>query len=230
MVEKDGENTKIRLNLAQNAIDSINRAIELIAWQEEPDEAKRLKQAVLSVAHGVELLLKERLRLVHPSLIWENVDKYPSTSARTVGVEIAVTRLKNIGGLTFSDADILLIRSLRDTRNAIEHYSWSTTSKEANSIIGKALGFAVSFSLEHLQYEFFGYYTSKDDTLSQLLETNTEFSKSYSEWGKQPNKVGGDENHLCDFCNALAVNPLNGTCRICGHGTIDDRFDDGLPF
>ena len=131
MVEKDGENTKIRLNLAQNAIDSINRAIELIAWQEEPDEAKRLKQAVLSVAHGVELLLKERLRLVHPSLIWENVDKYPSTSARTVGVEIAVTRLKNIGGLTFSDADILLIRSLRDTRNAIEHYSWSTTSKEA---------------------------------------------------------------------------------------------------
>ena len=86
---------KIKFNLLGNAIDSIERGIELIAWKAESGDARRgdarrLKQAVLSVAHGVELLLKERLRRVHPVLIWENVDKFPSLSARTVTVDIAI--------------------------------------------------------------------------------------------------------------------------------------------
>ena len=69
---------KIEFDLLTNAADSISQAIELLAWRDEADEARRLKQAVLAVAHGVELLLKERLRQVHPVLIWENVDKFPS--------------------------------------------------------------------------------------------------------------------------------------------------------
>lgn len=59
----------ITFNLVQNAIDSIVRAVELMAWEEVADEGARLKQAILSIGHATELLLKERLRQVHPALI-----------------------------------------------------------------------------------------------------------------------------------------------------------------
>ena len=81
---------KIEFDLLSNAEDSIQQAIELVAWGNDQPEPRRLKQAVQSIAHGAELLLKERLKRVHPCLIWENVDKYPSLNARTVTAETAM--------------------------------------------------------------------------------------------------------------------------------------------
>jgi len=71
------------------------------------------------VSHGIEQILKERLRRVHPSLIWDDVDKFPSLSARTVTVDIAISRLIKIGGLDYLQEEVDLIRAIRDTRNAI---------------------------------------------------------------------------------------------------------------
>lgn len=220
---------KIELDLATNALDSIQQAIELIAWHGEPDEARRLKQAVLSISHGVELLLKERLRNVHPVLIWENVDKFPSLSARTVTVDTALSRLEKIGGLSISTEDCDLIRSLRDTRNAIEHYAWFTTKQEAEQIVGKALGFALHFAKDELDHEFFGYHTRRDDTLRLLLERNPSFSEAFRERYEKRESTEGRFNLLCDFCNALAVNPSTGACGLCGHWN-DVRKEGDIPF
>lgn len=220
---------KIEFDLLTNAIDSIDHAIELLAWKDEPNDARRLKQAVLAVAHGVELLLKERLRKVHPVLIWENVDKFPSLSARTVTVDVALNRLMNIGGLEFLELDSQLIKSLRDTRNAIEHYAWIATKNEADQIIGQALGFALHFAKNELNYEFFGYHTRKDDTLQSLLEVNPEFATAFRERYEQHAKNSGEFNFLCYFCHTLAVNPSTGACRLCGHwNSLTD--EDVTPF
>ena len=220
---------KIEFNLIGNAIDSIDRAIELLAWRDEKDDAKRLKQAVLCIAHGVELLLKERLRLVHPSLIWENVDKYPGLSARTVTVDGALGRLKRIGGLDFAKEDEHLIKSLRDTRNAIEHYSWSTTKNEAEKIVGNGLGFALHFASTELNHAFFGYRTRKDDTYEVLLEENPQFAKAFKRRYEQRPKAAGMARIICDFCNAQAADPSTGACELCGHwNSVPDDYD--LPF
>lgn len=208
---------KIDFDLLTNAVDSITHAIKLIAWRDEPDDAKRLKQAVMAVAHGVELLLKERLRKVHPVLIWENVDKFPSLSARTVTVDAAINRLINIGGLEIPESDCKMIRSLRDTRNAIEHYAWSTTKLEADRIVGQALGFAMHFAKDELNYEFFGYHTRDDDTFELLLDKNPEFAKAFRERYERRAKAAGEFNLVCDFCHSLAVDPTSGACKLCGH-------------
>jgi len=218
---------KIEFDLLTNAADSISQAIELLAWRDEADEARRLKQAVLAVAHGVELLLKERLRQVHPVLIWENVDKFPSLSVRTVSVDVAVSRLCKIGGLTFPENDQELIRSLRDTRNAIEHYVWTTTKNEADRIVGQALGFALHFAKNELGYNFFGYETRKDGTFEMLLESTPEFAKSFRDRYERRANAAGEVNQLCDFCHALAVNPSTGACKLCGHW---NETEDDLPF
>jgi hypothetical protein len=219
---------KIDFDLLTNATDSISQAIALLAWKDEPNDARRLKQAVLAVAHGIELLLKERLRRIHPVLIWENVDRFPSLSARTVTVDTALSRLIRIGGLTSLEDDSELISSIRDTRNAIEHYLWTTTKVEADRIIGQALGFALHVAKDELGHDFFGYESRKDDTFTLLLESNPHFAKAFSERYEQRTKGNGEANVLCDYCHTLAVNPQTGACRLCGHWNEPDDYD--LPF
>jgi hypothetical protein len=130
----------IQFDLLANARDSLRQAVELLALKElgliSSDHA-RLKHAITNAAHSIELLLKERLRQIHPAFVWENVDKYPSLEARTVTVDTAISRLKNIGGIKLTDNDEKNLRSLRTTRN--EHYEWNTTEKEARVIVGNAL-------------------------------------------------------------------------------------------
>lgn len=208
---------RIEFNLLDNASDSIWQAISLLAWKDEADEARRLKQAILAVAHGIELLLKERLRRVHPVLIWENVDKFPALSARTVTSDGALSRLVRIGGLTSLEKDSDLIKALRDTRNAIEHYAWTTTKVEADRILGQALGFALHFAKDELGQDFFGYETRRDDTFEMLLESHPEFANAFTERYENRAKEAGECNVLCDFCHTLAVNPGTGACKLCGH-------------
>lgn len=219
---------KIEFDLLQNGLDSIDRAIELIAWKDEPNDAKRLKQAILAISHGVEQILKERLRRVHPSLIWDDVDKYPSLSARTVTVDIALNRLIKIGGLEYLQLEVDLIRALRDTRNAIEHYSWSTTKAEADRIVGQGLGFALHFIKIELQIDLFGYESRRDDTFSELLDSNPEFLKAFNARYKKNTGDAGEINLICDFCHAMSVNPRTGACKLCGHWSHD--LADDIPF
>lgn len=220
---------KIEFDLLGNAVDSIQRAIDLLAWRDEPDDARRLKQAVLSIAHGVELLLKERIRRVHPVLVWENVDKFPNLSARTVTVDTALRRLNKIGGLRIDEADSELIRSLRDTRNAIEHYSWATTKAEAEQIVGRSLGFALHFAKNELDHDFFGYHARKDDTFQVLLEGNPRFAESFRARYEKQSCTEGRYKVTCDFCHALSVSPSTGACDLCGHWN-DLEGDDDIPF
>jgi len=219
---------KIEFDLLQNGLDSIDRAIELIAWKDEVNDAKRLKQSILAVSHGIEQILKERLRRVHPSLIWDDVDKFPSLSARTVTVDIALSRLIKIGGLEQLLEEFDLIRALRDTRNAIEHYSWITTKAEADRIVGQALGFALHFIKNELQIDLFGYEARRDDTFSELLNSNPEFSKAFNMRYEKSSRNTGENNLICDFCNAMSVNRRTGACKLCGHWSED--LTEDIPF
>jgi hypothetical protein len=56
---------ELKLNLYQNAIDSIKHGIE--HYTTDTDETRRYKYTILHLAHGVLLILKERLGQEHPS-------------------------------------------------------------------------------------------------------------------------------------------------------------------
>jgi len=209
----------ISFNLIQNAIDSITHTVELMAWDDVQNESTRLKQAILSIGHGLELLLKERLRQVHPSLIWEDVDKYPNLDARTVGVDKAMHRLHKIGGVNLSNDDVELIKSLRNTRNAIEHFAWTTTRREANLIVEKSLSFVITFAKFHLETDI-AYLFRKDDTWERLMSNNYEFAKAHN--ARYQDALADSSNLFmaCTFCGALAVSLSGGSCSICGHWNI----------
>jgi len=223
---------KIEFNLLGNARDSLERAFELVAWGDQQQEARRLKQAVQAIAHAIELLLKERLRAVHPCLLWEQVDRYPNLNARTVSAELAADRLQNIGGLRFQASDLALLRSLRATRNAIEHYAWTTTKPEADAIVGRALEFAFHFAKTELSEDYLDYSAHKDGTYAALVASNPEFQRATHARRSHQEVLADPISPTCTFCRARSVDPETRTCKLCGHWEAEapERLDDDIPF
>jgi hypothetical protein len=212
----------IQFDLLANAKDSLRQAVNLLAWKDINSNQARLKHAITNAAHSIELLLKERLRQVNPALVWENVDKYPSLEARTVTVDTAISRLKNIGGITFSETDEKNLRSLRTTRNAIEHYEWRTTEKEAKIIVGNALSFAFSFGGDHLATDLAEDF-KQDDTWRLLIEELYDFVRAHGARIEAKLRDKGDFPSCCDACGELTIPMRGGSCELCGHWQdVDD--------
>ena len=209
-------NPRIQFDLLANARDSLRQAVNLLAWKDISSDQARLKHAITNAAHSIELLLKERLRQVNPAFIWENVDRFPSLEARTVTVDAAISRLKNIGGVSFTTDDERILRSLRTTRNAIEHYEWHTTEKEAKVIVGNALSFAFFFAVEHLGTDLAAEF-KRDDTWRVLIEELSEFARAHGTRIEGHLRRKGENPACCDCCDNYTVAMGGGSCELCGH-------------
>ena len=206
----------IQFDLLTNAIDSLQYAIELLAWKDVSNDQRRMKQSIMAIAHGVELLLKERLKRVQPALVWEDVDKYPNLDARTVGVDRALSRLCSIGGVEIRKEDSVLLKSLRRTRNAIEHFEWNTTIEEAKSVVGPALSFALDFAARELQRDL-AYEFRRDDTWNQLIFELTEFGAAHA--SRLTEHAGAQDADLicCEHCSHWSITDPDSSCLLCGH-------------
>ena len=211
------ETQVIQFDLLSNARDSIRRAVDLLVWKDgSGSDHARLKHAVTSAAHAIELLLKERLRRMHPCLVWDDIDRYPSLEARTVTVDAAISRLSKIAGVPFSADDANNLRSLRKTRNAIEHYEWKTTEKEAKIIVGNALSFALNFSREQLGTDLADDFKS-DDTWTLLVEEMYDFACAHGRRISERLRLRGDVPFSCDSCGQDTIPSRGGSCELCGH-------------
>lgn len=207
----------IHLDLLGNAEDSLERAMELVAFGDQQHDVRRLKQSIQAIAHAIELLLKERLRRLHPCLVWERVEQYPQLAAKTVTVEQALQRLAAIGNVTLPDFDMQLLRSLRATRNAIEHFSWTTTKPEAEAIVGRALEFAFHFAATELGRNYLDYAAHRDGVYAELAASSPSFVRARANRNRDPDGRGDPEPQICEMCRAKAVDPTTRGCRLCGH-------------
>lgn len=224
------KNKKFKFSLFENAIDSIERAIEILAWQEGSFESSRSKQVILLITHAVELLLKERLRRIHPSLIWEDIDKYPNIEARTVGIDKAITRLRNIGNIRIKNNDLNIIKKIKNTRNTIEHFEWEISKEDASDLIFDGLSLALNFSKEFLSFDIFYQKFRDDDTFHSLLKTHPEFEKRHKQ---NSNKIPTPSSlplQECRFCNAIALDTLSGACKLCGQNNSNLSLGNNIPF
>ena len=206
----------IEFDLLNNAKDSLRQAVELLAVKPIGSDHARLKHSITASAHCIELLLKERLRRVNPAFVWENVDKYPSLEARTVTVDTAIGRLKSIGNVAFTPDDERTLKSLRTTRNAIEHYEWRASEKEAKIIIGNALSFAFAFAQDELQMDLASSFKT-DDTWRMLLDELYQFAQAHGARLEARMRAKGEYPQCCDECSELTVPMRGGSCEFCGH-------------
>ncbi|MBI5953307.1 MAG: hypothetical protein HY865_16755 [Chloroflexi bacterium] len=173
----------LKFNLLENAIDSLQQGIGF-ALKDHPTQSE-LKLSVLLVAQSVELLLKERLKREHWSLIYTKVEQAGSSNANTVTINESIKRLEQIARVNLSEEEVETIFLLSDIRNRIQHYEIEITFEE---VLGKhhaAIAFITRFLKEEFASDIRDYFEQDDiqklisidealKTLQELAQQNIE--------------------------------------------------------
>ncbi|MCB8908343.1 MULTISPECIES: hypothetical protein [unclassified Streptomyces] len=118
-----------------NGLDFLLSAVELLARPDGPG-SRDLKYAVLHIRTAAEVLLKARLEMHDPALVWVKPDKYNEAEHkagefRSCGAEEAIKRLNETVGIALEsdldpeDDDLLQLGRLR---NRLTHLGWSDTA------------------------------------------------------------------------------------------------------
>jgi len=203
-----------KFDLIENAKDSLRHAIEHLT-NIDGVQAGDLKRSIRDVAHVIELLLKERLRRIHPAFIWQNIDKYPSSMANTVSTVGAVERLLKLAGISLNEDSKKTITSCKKLRDNIEHYEFELDLKEVKAIIGRMLSFIFDFSKCHLNLDLEQEFRD-DETWKELIEIY-EFWEAHSKVLEK--QLSSQNIPVCDCpsCGAGTFNVSDGECALCSH-------------
>lgn len=203
-----------RFNLVENALDSLEHAIEHLTLGKKTVSGD-IKRAILDLSHVAELLFKEKLRTIHPAFVLANVDKYPSTTAFTVGADEALNRLVRIGGVEFSDADHSALKTIREKRNEIEHYEFEISEEEAKIIIGNVLVFIFRFSCDELGLDW--AERRLNDPRWKRLNEYAEFYKAQLAHILETLEGSGIPTIDCPICRNDTFDMEAEVCLLCGH-------------
>jgi len=204
----------LKLDLLENAIDSIAHGLEhYVRGKENPTS---YKFAILHLAQGVELILKERLRREHWVLIYEKVDK-PDTS-RTIGFDTAVQRLQSICNVVLLKY-IDTLKKLKETRNDIEHYKVSLSEKEAAVLIGANIPFGVEFLEDELNTTL-KEHIKDEEIWQELLDIKEVFFQAIT-------KAREELSSVLDHKEKDQIFPMVIECPVCGLDflVIDSKGD-----
>lgn len=203
-----------KFNLIENANDSLEHAIKHIGPIDK-NSIGDWKRIVVGFAHVIELLFKEKLRQIHPAFVFDNIDKYPSKGAFTVGAEKAFKRLQSVGGIKFSKLEISAINTAREKRNEIEHFEFSISKEEARALVGQVLSFIFTFSEDHLGLDWKA--THLKEGRWRVLRQYTDFYDDLL--SKAENRIEADELYVigCTSCHNDTFSGELEKCMVCSY-------------
>ncbi|PZR13247.1 MAG: hypothetical protein DI536_13250 [Archangium gephyra] len=135
----------MKWSLLDNGVDFIRSGIESFILKETKD-ARDYKYALLHLFSGTLLILKERLRREHPSLVFTKVTE----DRETVDFAEVQARLAKCAGIALSEADTKILKRAQKLRNSIEHYEFDLNLHYADSVIAELTVFLESFLGNHL--------------------------------------------------------------------------------
>ncbi|MFI9155689.1 hypothetical protein [Streptomyces sp. NPDC053367] len=116
----------------------------------DPIDPRHIKYAVLHLQAATEVLLKARLVREHWSLVFEDPGAaseraFRSADFKSCTVGEAVTRLRNIVGITITDKEQEALDALARDRNALQHYGLSHNARAVEARAGRVLDLLVRF-------------------------------------------------------------------------------------
>ena len=164
----------MKITLIENALDFILSAVE----RAREDNDRSLKYAVLHLSDGIELILKERLRREHWSLLFADINKASENALTTgdfksVDFDECVGRLGSISGLNM-ESHIGLLRLLRHHRNKLQHFEYNASRDEVISILVKTWSFVLDFLHLYLS-DVAGTQTATIGRIRELMVDNESF-------------------------------------------------------
>ena len=210
-----------KFDLIGNALDSLLHAVKHLTGAEgNHGSPGDLKRAVRDTVHAIELLLKERLRRVHPALIWVKVDDYGREDANTVSMDDAIRRLGALEHITLSSDQDRVVRAARNWRNQIEHFEFEISPEKAKIVVGSLLSFVFEFASEHLppgddqRLDLVGQLRRNE--LWKDLRRVTDYFTVHARTVNERLRQEGRTILTCRSCSADAFSDEEGKCRLCG--------------
>ena len=216
VIEKDISKSKdLQFNLLDNALDFLLSAAE--AAQRDND-SRSLKDAVLHLANGVEVLVKSRLAREHWSLIFFNIEKasyeeLDKADFRSVDFSIARGRLERIAQVKIGELANSHIDGLRKLRNRLTHFTATLDSLQAKSLIAKTMTFCVEFCEEQKMTS-----SGSGEKLGEIHMNLAEFKEFVDERMKSINaELAYALIWECPECwqDTLAIEEGEAECKFC---------------
>ena len=138
---------RLRIVLMDNALDFLLSAAESVCRDEGP---RSLKEAVLHLANGVELVLKARIAQEDWTLIFAHTDqasydKIVSGDFVSVDYSRAIDRLRKMVGVTIEGDFKKHLSDLRKQRNRLTHFGGELGVAQTKSLLAKGMAFCVAF-------------------------------------------------------------------------------------
>ncbi|GGU11149.1 hypothetical protein [Streptomyces lateritius] len=198
-----------------NGLDFLSSAVESLARLGGP-APRDLKYAVLHLYTAVEVLLKVRLEMHDPTLVWEKPGQYDEAkhragAFRSCGAEYAIKRLKKHELLkTDLDPKSEELVALEELRNRLTHFGWTDTTDAVRARTLPVLLQLMTFL--------------RLDLLPQVADTNEAWRAE-----REMDKINIQTQHLAEFVahrKAEIADKLRGheamtvPCRSCGQHAI----------
>ena len=199
--EYDTKTTSLKLNLFENACDSLSEAISKYKSSLEGNE-RDLKHAVLYLSHFVELFLKEYVARQHHLLIFtrpsQSMDK---EYIKTITINDAINILNKckieIKKPLYKDIIKLSIK-----RNQITHYDFSISLDEFIKVISRLLVDIIRFDKDnldldinkHINEDVWRVIAKNVDTQNQKLDAAENEAEKRRDWS------GYDTIEECPKC------------------------------
>ena len=205
----------VQSNLIENGLDFLLSAAESVQRDEHP---RGLKDAVLHVANGTELLFKARLAGEHWSLIFSNPGdashkKLAGEEFHSVDFEKAVERLEEITKVRVDQATKTHLKNLRKFRNKLTHFTAGLDPTQAKSLVAKSMAICIKFCEEQ------GMITEEaENKLGEIHQNLTELQEFVDERMKTISEEW--EGALlveCPECwrEALVIDGGEVQCKFC---------------
>lgn len=214
----------MQITLIENGFDFIMSALE----HARLGETGNLKYTVLHLSNGVELILKEKLRTEHWSLLFADINKanedaFKTGDFKSVDFDDCITRLEKISKVNL-ESHVEVLRKIRRVRNRLQHFEYKGSRDEVIPIIVKTWSFVLDFIHDYLPHVVTDQNATIDKIRQLMIENEdfvtgrfTDIQPEVEEFKKYSNAVlecphclentlliPGGENPHCLFCRYSA--------------------------
>lgn len=211
----------IKFTVLENGLDFIYSALNHLRDDPRPRD---LKYAVLHLSAGVELILKDRLRREHWSLVFDDIDKadlekYSLGDFFGVNLKTSIQRLIKVCGVEIKTGDQQLLSNLKMSRNRLEHFATTDSPIALKASTARVL----AFTLDFISTEFDHDKMERNETslLGEIRELLPKFRQFVENRMREINHIltSNDTPVLdCPRCTQAAMKAEDGIkCYFCGY-------------
>jgi hypothetical protein len=156
-------NIKLSSNILDNAFDSLHPSIEILKSFDgrlfSVSDERKLKLALLSVTTSVELLLKSKIAFIDWREIFQkpvqaDLTKILTGDLYSLRFEDCLRRIESISPIYFPGETKAEIDRIRQIRNKIIHFHYSTNREDLISLISIGISIFIEFYRDYILNDF----------------------------------------------------------------------------